>query len=283
MNRQPDPGPPDYLIIGHITRDLVGSGFRLGGTAAYSAVLAKRLGARVSLFTAGAADLPLDILEGVQILNQPGPGTTTFQNRYTPGGRVQTLKDRAPDLELDLIPAGWRKARVVHLAPVAREVPLGAGDLFPESSLGYSLQGWLRDWDEDGRVSPAPLPQEDLPPRQGLAGFLSIEDLGFDRSRLEELRRGFPLLVLTLGDRGAELHQGGEVVQVDTTPVPELDPTGAGDVFAGAFLTAWALRGKSPLAAARLANSLAGASVTGKGLEGLPSEQEIHSLEKVNH
>ncbi len=44
MLNQPGETPPDYLIMGHITRDLLEDGSRLGGTAVYSSLLAQRLG-----------------------------------------------------------------------------------------------------------------------------------------------------------------------------------------------------------------------------------------------
>ena len=45
--------PVDYLVIGHVAHDLIPDGWRLGGTAAYSALTAHALGLRVLI------DLPL--------------------------------------------------------------------------------------------------------------------------------------------------------------------------------------------------------------------------------
>lgn len=281
MSRPPENSPPEVLIIGHITRDKVRSGYRLGGTAAYSAVVAKRMGARVALFTSGSEGLELDILDGIQIMDQPGNRTTTFKNEYTPASRVQTLTDRAVDLELDLLPADWEKAKIVHLAPVASEIPLTAGQAFPESGLAYSLQGWLRKWDQTGRVSAASLPAGAIPEGQSTAAFLSLEDLGFNRNGLAEITSRFPLVILTLACEGAELHQAGTVQHIAPISVREKDPTGAGDIFAAAFMVAWLLQGKSPLDSARLANALAAASVAGEGIEGIPSEREIQALSEV--
>lgn len=282
MNRQSGYHPPDYLIIGHLTRDQAGAGFRLGGTALYSTLTAHRMGAEVALFTSGAADLPLEPLSGIQIFNQPGAGVTTFNNQYTPSGRVQTLSERAPDLNLDLLPHEWQEAKIVHLAPVAREVPLSAGELFPNAALAFSLQGWMRDWDTAGRVFPAELPDISLARAHDLAAFLSIEDLGYDRSSLPELTSLFPLLLLTLGDQGAELHQGQSVEQVDPIPARETDPTGAGDIFAGAFMVDWILQGSTVRQAAKVASALAGASVSRGGADGIPTEREISALLKVH-
>ncbi len=43
--------PVDYLVIGHIARDLTPSGPRLGGTVAYSGLTARALGLRVGIVT----------------------------------------------------------------------------------------------------------------------------------------------------------------------------------------------------------------------------------------
>jgi sugar/nucleoside kinase (ribokinase family) len=114
-----------------------------------------------------------------------------------------------------------------------------------------------------------------------LAAFLSIEDLGFDRERLGEISSRFPLLLLTLGSQGAELHQTGSVQQIAPVPAQEVDPTGAGDIFAGAFMVAWQLQGRSLQESARLASALAAASVEGAGIQGIPSEQKIKALAEV--
>ncbi|MFN2111500.1 MAG: PfkB family carbohydrate kinase [Anaerolineales bacterium] len=281
MSRQPDDRPPEYLILGHITRDILDSGYRLGGTAVYGAVTAKRMGARVALLTSGTEDLDLAGLEDIQILNQPGAGTTTFTNEYTPSGRVQTLSDRAVDLDPDLLPPAWRKAKVVHLAPVACEVPFSAGEVLPNAYLAYSLQGWMRNWDQAGRVSPAPLPASPVPAGLQVVAFLSIEDLGFDREELGQITSRFPTLFLTLGSQGAELHQGGSVEKIAPVPAQEVDPTGAGDIFAAALMVAWQIQGRPLQQAARLASALAAASVEGKGLLGVPSEQQIKALSEV--
>jgi len=281
MSRPPENSPPEVLIIGHITRDKLRNGYRLGGTAAYSAVVAKRMGARVALFTSGSEGLALDILDGIQILVQPGTRTTTFKNEYTSNSRVQTLTDRASDLELELLPSEWKQAKIVHLAPVASEIPLTAGQAFPDSGLAYTLQGWLRRWDRTGRVSAGSLPPGAIPEGQSTAAFLSLEDLGFNRNGLAAITSRFPLVILTLASEGAELHQAGTVQHIAPISVREKDPTGAGDIFAAVFMIAWLLWRKSPLNSARLANALAAASVAGEGIEGIPSEREIQALSKV--
>lgn len=282
MSIPPEHSIPDYLVIGHITRDLVPGGFRLGGTAAYSALTASRLGLRVGVYTACQADLPLETLEKVEIRIQDQAATTTFQNQYSPAGRTQHLLERAPDLDLDRLPAGWQNASIVHLAPVSAEVSPRAGSLFPGSMLVYSLQGWLRQWDDTGVVSPAAFPDQDLICPQDSSAFLSIEDLGYDRSQLGRLAEIFPLLVLTLGRDGAEVYQAGTLSEVPAASADEIDPTGAGDIFAAAFIIEKVMSGKSSAAAARFAADLAAISVTRPGLEGIPTVREISQIRKVH-
>lgn len=281
MNSQAGKLPPDYLIIGHITKDQLEKGYRLGGTAVYSGLLAHRMGLKVALYTSGASHLNLDILEGIEIIDQPGPGVTTFINQYTPAGRIQRLLDKAADLDPSQIPEKWKKAKIIHLAPVAREVPLTAAEEFPAGFLGYSLQGWMRIWDEAGRISPTPLPKPGEPVRDQALGILSIEDLGGDRKEVERLRRQFPTLALTLGPKGVEIYSSGGRQVIPAPSTREIDPTGAGDIFAAALLILWKVSEIPIEEAARLANALAAASVKKPGIAGIPEKWEISQIIKV--
>ncbi|HKS69680.1 MAG TPA: PfkB family carbohydrate kinase, partial [Ktedonobacterales bacterium] len=57
-------------------------------------------------------------------------------------------------------------------------------------------------------------------------------------------------------------------------PAREMDPTGAGDVFAAALLAALA-EGRSPATAMDFANRVAALSVEGEGLAGVPTRGEL--------
>jgi hypothetical protein len=76
--------PVEYLVIGHLTRDLTPSGPRVGGTAAYSALTARALGLRVGIVTSIGPEDPPPSLEGVQIVAVPSEYSTTFENIRTP-------------------------------------------------------------------------------------------------------------------------------------------------------------------------------------------------------
>ena len=58
-------GHLNYLVIGHVTRDIHEGGSTLGGTAAYSAVCARALGRMPAILTAGEKSHPIQVLNGL--------------------------------------------------------------------------------------------------------------------------------------------------------------------------------------------------------------------------
>ena len=96
--------PINYLIIGHLTRDLTTAGPRIGGTAAYAALTAHALGLRVGIVTSWGAEIPLGLLRRIPVANFSTEHSSTFENIYTPEGRVQILHHLAPKLEYFMVP-----------------------------------------------------------------------------------------------------------------------------------------------------------------------------------
>jgi sugar/nucleoside kinase (ribokinase family) len=75
---------------------------------------------------------------------------------------------------------------------------------------------------------------------------------------------GVPEVVLTLGPAGSVVIVRGNVEVVAARPVPEdTDPTGAGDAFSAAYLSARA-DGHAPASAARRATALVAAVLMGR-------------------
>jgi hypothetical protein len=127
--------PVDYLVIGHLSCDLTAQGPRLGGTAAYSALTARSLGLRVGIVTAWGNEIPLNILQGIQIHIIPTRQSTTFENTYTPAGRIQHIHHLADDLLPEAIPEMWKHTPIVHIGPIAGEGKKVMDGLFPSSLL----------------------------------------------------------------------------------------------------------------------------------------------------
>ncbi len=268
--------PVDYLVIGHLACDLTSAGPRLGGTAAYAALTARALGLRVGIVTAWGGEVPLDVLDGIQIKIIPAKHSTTFENVYKPGGRDQFIHNTAPDLHYEDIPAVWVNTPIIHVGPIAREGKSLADGRFPSSMLGLTPQGWLRTWDDGGRVHIGTWPEALHSLAKANAAVLSIEDVGGDEEQIEAMANKCRVLAVTEGAGGARLYWNGDLRRFRALQVKEVDPTGAGDIFAAAFFWRFSTT-HDPWAAARFATHLASYSVTRRGLDGIPTKEEIQS------
>jgi hypothetical protein len=240
------------------------------------------MGLEVGLVTSFHEDFSIEPLEGIRIYNYKSDKTTTFRNVYTSSGREQCLLKRAESLGMEHIPEEWITTKIIHLGAVPKEINPETGFSFPDANVCISLQGWLREWDENGTIQPSPFPMIKNPFPENTSAFLSIEDLGFDRSSLDYLCSLFPLLVLTKGKNGAEFYWKDKIKSISVNSRDEVDPTGAGDIFAAAFMNYFVIEEKSIEKSARLASALAAISVTRPGIEGIPTEAEIQSIQKVH-
>jgi 1D-myo-inositol 3-kinase len=275
----------DILLIGHLTRDLVGEAYdgpyHIGGTVSFAAVTALRLGRRPTVITRAAADTDLAELPAKLDLHLlPSPTTTTFANLYTPAGRVQHCFTPAEPITAEDIPTSLRKPRAVLLGPLVNEIGPDVAALFAPPTLVAAVpQGWMRRWDATGRVyskpwetAPAILPHLDVL-------VLSLEDINFDLSRLDPFFDALALVVLTEYRDGSTLflrQEDGDLRRVKIPPRPahEVDPTGAGDIFATAFLIRLQETG-DPIHAARFANVTASFGVEAVGVAGIPTRQQV--------
>lgn len=267
--------PVDYLVIGHVTQDLTPSGARLGGTAAYAALTARALGMRVGVVTSCSPQTSLEALKGIQVVTSPSEYSTTFENRYTPNGRIQTLLQVGGQIPFESVPPPWRRAPIIHLGPVAQEMEARLPHSFAPALLGLTLQGWLRAWDESGRVRGKAWGLGEQALAESGAVVISIEDVGGDEEQVEFLAQHTRILAVTEGAAGARLYWHGDQRRFRAPQMQEVDATGAGDIFAAAFFVRL-LTTRDPWEAARFGVQLSARSVTRAGLEGIPTEEEIH-------
>lgn len=281
---------PDFLTIGHVTRDILADGsFALGGTVTFAALTAYRLGLVAAVITCADAELDEQLpvrLPFIGIAGHISSQSTTFVNSYDDAGfRTQYLRARAGEICADDIPAAWESAPIVLFGPLAQELTPVLVRHFarqPGRILAATPQGWLRRWDDDGRVWPTPwaAAQEVLPLLDAL--ILSHDDLlpFADGNRHESdaiLTRWsmqVPLLVATDGRHGATLFRHGVTERFPAYPTSEVDPTGAGDVFAAAFLADLHQHG-DPRAAVDFANCVASLSIEQPGTTGIPTLEDV--------
>jgi sugar/nucleoside kinase (ribokinase family) len=267
----------DYLLVGHVCVDETPDGPRLGGTAAYAAVLAHALGLRVGLVTSVAADVDLAAsLPSVAAFVVPSRESTRFRNVSCAGQRQQALLARAVPLTLEAIPVPWRAAPLVHLAPVADEVDVAiVAALRPAVGfLGATPQGWLRAWDAAGPVRQRPWGPlaAALQPLDALV--VSDEDLAGEPAGVAPLVGAGRCVARTRGAGGVQVYEGEAVCDLPAFPATVADETGAGDVFAAAWFVRLAA-GDSAVGAARFAAAAAACAVERSGPYAAPTAAEI--------
>jgi 1D-myo-inositol 3-kinase len=288
LQSQPQHGDapgPDILLVGHVTWDLEstdrrGPG-RLGGTVSFAAVTALRLGRQPTVVTRTAATTDLSELpNGVDLYVLPSPTTTTFANLYTAHGRIQYCFEQALPITAADIALELQRPKAVLLGPLVDEITPDVAAIFNDDSLVAAVpQGWMRRWDADGRVHAKPwqsaaaiLPHLDVL-------VLSLEDIDYDLARLDPFFEHIGLVVVTEYREGSTIytrHDDGSVTQTKIPPRPahEVDPTGAGDVFATAFVIRYQETGDAG-EAARFANITASFSVEQPGVRGVPTRETV--------
>jgi len=264
----------DYLVIGHVTRDLVPGGWRAGGTVTFSALTASRLGLRVGVLTSTSSVEPLAELKGVRVHAVPAPGDTVFENIYTPAGRIQYLRSVASYLTPADLPTEWENTSIAHLGPVAQEVNPDFLSSLTGALVGLTPQGWLRQWNSGGQVRPILLAEPERILSQAGCVILSLEDLGGDKNVLAMYAGMSRLLVQTRGMQGAVVYMNGTSQVVPAFEADEVDPTGAGDVFATAFFIRYH-ETQDPLAAAVFANCVASFVIEGPGTSTIPNREQV--------
>ena len=264
-----------FVAIGHFTHDVVGDELILGGAASYSSIAAKKLDLCAGVITSvGKNFLHYERFDGIPLVCVETSLTTTFQNTYKNGVRSQIVKDVSAEICPEHIPQEWRDADIVYLCPVANEVHPDIARMFPKSLIGASPQGWMRQWDDQGRVSqckwkdaPKVLPYVDVV-------IMSEEDILPFPDVVDEYANLAKVVVLTRGDRGSTAFYNGQSKDFDAFPVSVFDPTGAGDVFAVAFLKEF-YRTRDLSKASIFANCTASFVVEDEGIEGIPDLDRV--------
>lgn len=264
---------PSFLAIGHVTRDLTGEGAVAGGAALYGSVTAARLGWRAGLVTRGTPSEAQEFLDSLDmVVDETSDSTTTFDIRYSGDARRVTLRALAPPIEEGSLPVGWRDASVVMLAPVFREVPTWMAGRFSGALMGVAPQGWLRRTTSSSHVVPIEWYDAGVLERADVVVLSEMDVVG---GRIpERWLEHDGMFILTRGRRGATMRCKGGWFDIPSYPANEVDPTGAGDVFAAAFLIRY-FETNDACAAALFASCAASLKVEGHGAGAIPTRDEV--------
>lgn len=274
---------------------LIGHRFHMGcgGKGANQAVMAARMGARVTMVT----KLGRDPFGEITFDNYKKHGINTefiFWDSETFSGVAPIFVDDegrnviviVPGANFRLTPEEVRKA----------EAAIAQADVVVcqlEVPLEVTVEA-LRLARRHGRTTifnPAPatdLPDDVLrlsdilapnePEAEALTG-LAVRNVDEAReAALRLLQRGPAAVIITLGERGALLAREGKVQHFPAFPVKAVDTTGAGDAFIGALAVRVAL-GEPLEKAIVFANAAAALSVTKVGTQvSFPSLEEVESM-----
>lgn len=239
----------DFLLIGHITRDIDPNGeFIPGGPVTYAGIKLAMDGNNVHIVTKAADNDPLlDIISGygITVENMADPQdthTTTYENIYNEKQeRTQFILDVAEPFhthETDHLKELALGKRTLVL-PVANEIPHTFFKPLASSAemLIAAPQGSLRNWDEEGRVFHEPFDDDYIEAlRHCHVVTVSDEDMtGFtqeDHSRI--LHNTADTVILTNGRDGARMFQNNHAIDVPPFRLTDYEeilgyPTGNGD------------------------------------------------------
>jgi sugar/nucleoside kinase (ribokinase family) len=267
---------PRLLALGHVARDRRPGGDVLGGSVTYGTLAAQRLGWDAAILTSAGPDFdPERELPGIPVFLRRSAATTRFVNEYEEDGtRRQAVTARADEVGLDALPDAWRDPDALLLGPLVGELAGVGATALDAGCVGAIAQGYVRAVDASGRVSA----REWARPERDLLGvhvlFLSEHDLPGADARARELLAHVPMVALTRGWHGLTLLTRQGVHDVPSLPRPEVDPTGAGDVFAAAFLVRYQETG-DPLEAAAFGACAASCAVEGVGTSTLGDRDEV--------
>lgn len=293
MSRDSPPPPPEVVVVGAAARDVAADdprGWRLGGGVTYGALTVAGLGLRtvalVGVDRAASTARELDLLRqrGVDVRLVPLAAGPVFDNRETPGGRVQTCVQPSDPVPFASVEPELRAARAWLFAPVADELPEDWAEVpEPADLVGLGWQGLLRELVAGERTHRrAPTPNR-LVHRADIVGVshLDVEPGTPIEAMLAPCRPGATLVLTDGADGGLVLRvpETGDHLQLRRYPAiaPEsvVDPVGAGDTFLAALLAARAFpqrfggpRGRD--GDLRLAAAAGSLVVEGPGLLGVP-------------
>jgi hypothetical protein len=236
------------------------------------------MGYRVGVVTSTGPDLDVaEVLPFAQIACRQSAETTVFENIYLDGERKQILHQRAGILHCDHVPSQWKKSPLAHLGPLDQEIDEGVFHCFDDQVLiGVTPQGFLRRWDDQGRVSFVDWEPPESVLRRINVLVLSEQDVPDPAGLVRAWGQFIDIIVVTRAEQGATVHHAGELCDYPARPAEQVDPTGAGDVFAAAFMIRL-LETEDPCQAAQFANAVASFSIEGPGVSGIPVRHRVEA------
>ena len=290
----------DIVVIGHFSIDSLKLPTRakpcrvLGGAVAYVSLVTRRLCSSVAVISKVGGDFPKIYMKHLRdagvslsgIVQVPSERTTSFELAYKEdfSFRKLILKAQGSPITLADLP-DTLSSKAIHIAPIAAEIPFEVVKQVRSftNCLSIDPQGMARSFDAvgnvaccakiDNRVLPlVDIYKSSLDEIEALTGHSNI---GKAVRAIHDL--GPKIVIATMGERGALLSVEGSIRTVPACkPTRVVDPTGAGDVFVGGFLTEY-IQNKDPFWCACVGSAAASLVVEDVGTKFFGEKEEIYS------
>lgn len=271
---------PGFVAIGHLSFDvnIVDDGppshHTPGGAAAYAALTASRHGFSAGILTSIDDDYPVhEVLAGVDVRVSASEHTATFANYYDSGSRSQVLLASGNKIPQAALPPEWTQPEILFAGPLLHELPTDCINWFRPGLSCLVPSGWLRRWGPDGVITHGDrLPSSPARSRKWDVVVVSeaeVQDL--PEQQLFDLGE---IVCVTRGARGTRIWRDGIWLETPALAANPMDLTGAGDIWAAAFVIALSEQ-KSLQGAGRYASAASAVAIESEGLTGCPSREEI--------
>jgi sugar/nucleoside kinase (ribokinase family) len=289
----------DVAVIGHFAIDSIRLPSRsspfvvLGGSVTYVSLVTKRLEGSAAIISKVGGDFPEAYMwwlreEGVDLSSVArlvDEQTTRFELEYSKDltSRTLRLKSKASPIEVNDLPQALQ-AKAIHVAPIAGEVSCEVVEHLKKHTEVLSLdpQGLLRKFDAAGKATCS------LPVDKHLLSLVNIYKSSQDEicalTGCHDLNDAIKMVhdfgvknvIVTLGVKGAVLSVERTIYQIPAcNSAVVVDPTGAGDVFIGGFLTEY-IRQKDSYWCACVGSAAASLVVEGIGPTFFGKKEEIY-------
>lgn len=298
MQYQYDEGDPLFglVTVGHFVIDRIVSSKitdveeTLGGPPTFVSLAAKKLGVKVGVISKVGKDFHKYVpwleenrvdMSHLQIVEDAY--TTKFTLTYKSGKRELRLEHKAPQIVLEDLPSSLY-AKVIHVSPVIEELPLS---IIPElrnraTLLSIDPQGFVREVDQQGKVKSKRLEDSSFlehcdvfkASAQEISTIMGHARLEISMKKIREY--GVKIILVTMGKKGILAYLDERFYHVPACKPRILkDSTGAGDVFAGAFLAEYIQR-KEPLWCCCVGSAAASFVIEGVGSKRLGEKNEVY-------
>jgi len=287
----------DLVTVGNFTIDLIiSNGIAnpspiLGGPPTYVSLSARQLGSKVSVISKVGKDFSKEYvswlktndvdLSGLKLVKDAA--TTSFTLRYRNGKRKLQLRNQAPSIRLEDIPASL-SSKAIHVSPVANEISQEVAHKLRTLTRILSLdpQGFVRKFDEEGYMRLSKWKDSGILEKIDIykSTFEEIKvttgtsDLQISMKKIYDV--GSKIVLVTGGVKGSTLLFDEKFYGIPSCKPKVLkDYTGAGDALIGAFLAEY-IKGRNPVWCACVGSAAASVKIESVGPTMFGGKEEIY-------